>query len=152
MSSLYGPGDSKNDVFRVALEFLPKTTENKKNRRRYAMNLHISAYTQGSDGAQLALTRAVKISVTKDYKVGLSAPKKNVEPLDVDKAAKDLGQISSTLSKKLKFTVDHKSHEILVKVIDPETNKVVNVLPPEELRRVHSKIKETLGGLFDELM
>ncbi|MDR0707641.1 MAG: flagellar protein FlaG [Treponema sp.] len=116
------------------------------------MNLHISAYTQGSDGAQLALTRAVKISVTKDYKVGLSAPKKNVEPLDVDKAAKDLGQISSTLSKKLKFTVDHKSHEILVKVIDPETNKVVNVLPPEELRRVHSKIKETLGGLFDELM
>ncbi|MDR2448044.1 MAG: flagellar protein FlaG [Treponema sp.] len=116
------------------------------------MNLHISAYTQGSDGAQLVLTRAAKISAAKNYNSSLSIPKKNVEPLDVDKAAKDLGRISSTLSKKLRFTVDHKSREILVKVIDPETNKVVNILPPEELRRVHSKIKETLGGLFDELM
>ncbi|MDR0374209.1 MAG: flagellar protein FlaG [Treponema sp.] len=116
------------------------------------MSLHISAYTQGSGDAQLALTRAVKISAAKGYNPVLPAPKKNVESLDVGKAAVDLERISSTLNKELKFIVDHKSHEIIVNVIDPETGKVVNVLPPEELRRVHGKIKETIGVLFDELM
>jgi flagellar protein FlaG len=48
--------------------------------------------------------------------------------------------------------VDHESHEILVKVIDRETGEVVKILPPEELRRVHSKIKETIGVLFNELI
>ncbi|MDR2783332.1 MAG: flagellar protein FlaG [Treponema sp.] len=116
------------------------------------MNLHISAYTQGSGSAQLALTRAVKISAAKDYNLSLSASNRNVELLDVGKAARDLERISSTLNKELRFIVDHKSHEIIVKVIDPETDKVVNILPPEELRRVHSRIKETIGVLFDELM
>jgi flagellar protein FlaG len=117
------------------------------------MNLHISAYTQGRGGSQLALTRGVKISAVKDYNLGLSsASDGNVDLLDVGKAARDLERISSTLNKELKFIVDYKSHEIIVKVIDPETDKVVNILPPEELRRVHSRIKETIGVLFDELM
>ncbi|MDR1220903.1 MAG: flagellar protein FlaG [Treponema sp.] len=118
------------------------------------MNLQISAYTQGSGGAQLALIRATsqKISAVKDYKPDLSMTHEKMEPLDVDKAAKDLERISFTLNKKLKFIVDHKSHEILVRVIDPETGEVVNVLPPKELRRLHGKITETIGVLFDEFI
>jgi flagellar protein FlaG len=62
----------------------------------------------------------------------------------------DLERISLAFNKKLKFTIDHESHEIMVKVIDPETDKVIKVLPPEELQRLHGKIRETLGFLFDE--
>ncbi|MDR0558343.1 MAG: flagellar protein FlaG [Treponema sp.] len=118
------------------------------------MNLQISAYTQGSGGAQMALTRAAegKISATKDYKLVLFVHREEEDLVDVDKTARDLEQISSTLNKKLKFVVDHKSKEIFVKVIDPETDEVVNILPPKELRKVHSKIKETVGVLFDELI
>jgi flagellar protein FlaG len=116
------------------------------------MNLQVSAYTQGSGGAQLALTRAARISTANNYNPVLPVSEKNMEPMDVGKTARDMERISSTLNKELKFIVDHESHEIIVKVIDPETDKVVNVLPPEELRRVHSKIKETIGVLFDELM
>jgi flagellar protein FlaG len=38
----------------------------------------------------------------------------------------------------------------LVKVIDPETDKVIKTLPPKELQRLHHKIKEAMGILFDE--
>ena len=64
--------------------------------------------------------------------------------------AADLEQISLAFNKKLKFVVDHESHEVIVKVIDAETDKVIKVLPPEELQRLHGKIKETIGFLFDE--
>jgi flagellar protein FlaG len=66
------------------------------------------------------------------------------------KTVSDLERISSTLNRRLKFEVDHKSYDVTVKVIDPETDKVIKVLPPEELQRIHSKLKETIGFLFDE--
>jgi flagellar protein FlaG len=66
------------------------------------------------------------------------------------KTAAELEKMSSSLNRKLQFVVDHKSYDVTVKVIDPETDKVIKVLPPEELQRIHSKLKETLGFLFDE--
>ncbi|MDR1277192.1 MAG: flagellar protein FlaG [Treponema sp.] len=65
-------------------------------------------------------------------------------------AVVDLERISLAFNKKLKFVVDHESNEVTVKVIDGETDKVIKVLPPEELQRLHNKLKETIGFLFDQ--
>jgi flagellar protein FlaG len=62
----------------------------------------------------------------------------------------DLEKITVAFNKKLRFEVNHQSEEIVVKVLDPETDKVIKVLPPEELQRLHSRLKETIGFLFDE--
>jgi len=48
--------------------------------------------------------------------------------------------------------VDHHSNEVIVKVIDKETDKVIKELPPEELQRLHRKLKEAIGLLFDEMV
>jgi flagellar protein FlaG len=65
-------------------------------------------------------------------------------------------------NRRLKFEVDHKSHDVTVKVIDGETDKVIRVLPPEELQRLHDNMRNAtgntnevsieapLGFLFDE--
>jgi flagellar protein FlaG len=71
-------------------------------------------------------------------------------PADLQSTVADLERVSLAFSRKLKFTVDHQSHDVIVKVIDSETDKVIKVLPPEELQRLHSRIKETIGFLFDE--
>jgi flagellar protein FlaG len=68
----------------------------------------------------------------------------------VESSAADLERVSLALNRKLKFAVDYESHEITIKVIDPETDKVVKILPPEELQRLHSRIQETIGFFFDE--
>ncbi|MDR2159744.1 MAG: flagellar protein FlaG [Treponema sp.] len=65
-------------------------------------------------------------------------------------AAADLERVTLAFNKKLKFVVDHESNQVTVKVIDGETDKVIKILPPEELQRLHSKLKETIGFLFDE--
>jgi flagellar protein FlaG len=64
--------------------------------------------------------------------------------------ARNLEQISLSFNRRLQFVVDHMSNEITVKVIDKTTDKVIKVLPPEELQRLHSRIEETIGFLFDE--
>ena len=75
---------------------------------------------------------------------------KDENPQDINAAAADLEHISLAFNKRLKFVVDHQSHEVTVKVIDCETDKVIKVLPPEELQRLHDRIRETIGFLFDE--
>ncbi|MDR2478132.1 MAG: flagellar protein FlaG [Treponema sp.] len=72
------------------------------------------------------------------------------KPQILSSAAADLEQVSLAFNKKLQFIVDHQSNEVTVKVIDKETDKVIKVLPPEELQRLHTKLKETIGFLFDE--
>ena len=71
---------------------------------------------------------------------------------DLKKTTSDLERISLAFDRRLKFIIDHESREILIKVIDNETDKVIKVLPPEELQRLHSRIRETLGFLFDTMV
>ena len=72
------------------------------------------------------------------------------KPPILDSVAADLERVSLAFNKRLQFVVDHRSNEVTVKVIDRETDKVIKVLPPEELQRLHRKLKETVGFLFDE--
>jgi flagellar protein FlaG len=72
------------------------------------------------------------------------------DPQTLRAAAADLEHISLAFNKKLRFVVDHESNQVTVKVIDGETDKVIKILPPEELQRLHNKIRETIGFLFDE--
>jgi flagellar protein FlaG len=71
-------------------------------------------------------------------------------PPDIRRVAADIAQVSQTFNKKLQFVVDQQSHEVTVKVIDKTTDKVIKVLPPEELQRLHRKLKEAIGFLFNE--
>jgi len=75
---------------------------------------------------------------------------KKVKPQVIHSTAADLQRIGLVFNKKLQFVVDHNSNEVIVKVIDKETDKVVKELPPEELQRLHRNLKETIGFLFDE--
>lgn len=77
---------------------------------------------------------------------GGSAPRPQV----TNSATSDMERISLVFNKKLQYVVDHNSNEVIVKVIDSTTDKVIKVIPPEELQRLHNKLKETIGFLFDE--
>ena len=80
----------------------------------------------------------------------LDGSKKQAQNLQ--KVTTELEKISMAFDRRMKFIVDHESREILIKVIDNETDKVIKVLPPEELQRLHSRIKETVGFLFDKMI
>ena len=71
---------------------------------------------------------------------------------ELKQTTSELERISLAFDRRLKFVIDQESKEILIKVIDNETDKVIKVLPPQELQRLHSRIRETLGFLFDRMV
>ena len=72
------------------------------------------------------------------------------QTFDLEATTSNLERISLAFNRRLRFEVNYESREILVKVIDSETDKVIKELPPEELRRLHNSLKETIGFLFDK--
>ena len=76
--------------------------------------------------------------------------RKNPGSRELGRVAADIQSVSRTFNKKLKFVVDHQSNEVIVKVVDKDTDKVIKVIPPEELQRLHKRLKETIGFLFNE--
>jgi len=66
--------------------------------------------------------------------------------------AMDLEMVGRAFSRKLQFVIDHGSNEVLVKVIDKDTDKVIKVIPPEELQRLHRNLREAIGNLFNEMV
>ena len=82
----------------------------------------------------------------------LSLPGQPPKTPDIKQTASALEQISLAFNRRLKFEIDQESREIRIKVIDNETDKVIKVLPPEELQRLHSRIQETIGFLFDRMV
>ena len=75
-----------------------------------------------------------------------------VKPQVIHSTTEDIKRMSLALSKKLQFVVDHGSNQVIVKVIDRETDKVIKELPPEELQRLHRNLKEAIGLVLDEMV
>jgi flagellar protein FlaG len=123
---------------------------------RYSMGIQIAAVgairqqelPQDRGSARAAQIRtAERTAVLDRFEASLPG---NREPQKLEAITADLERISLAFNRKLQFVVDHRSNEVIVKVIDPETDKVIKVLPPEELQRMHNKLKEAIGFLFDE--
>jgi flagellar protein FlaG len=75
---------------------------------------------------------------------------REVSEAEIQTTATNMEKVSLAFNHRLQFQVDRQSKDITVKVIDRETDKVIRELPPEELRRLHTKIRETIGFLFDQ--
>ena len=71
-------------------------------------------------------------------------------PNDLKTAIRDLQRVSLAFNRHLSFSINEKLGQVVVKVIDDETDKVVREIPPTELQHVYEKIREVLGLLFDK--
>ncbi|HDQ14487.1 MAG TPA: flagellar protein FlaG [Sediminispirochaeta sp.] len=69
---------------------------------------------------------------------------------NVDSYLKDILTITRIFNRKLDFTIDRSSNQVIVKVVDGETDKVIKEIPPEALQRLHRRMQETIGLLFDQ--
>lgn len=67
-------------------------------------------------------------------------------------AVEQMNAFASIMNHRLSFSVDQETHDIIVKVVDADTDKVIRELPPAELQKLHKSIKEALGLLIDKLI
>jgi len=62
----------------------------------------------------------------------------------------ELQTVTQILNRRLKFTINRQLDQVVVKVIDTSTDKVIKELPPEEVQQMHVRIREAIGLLIDE--
>jgi len=73
---------------------------------------------------------------------------KEQEPLK--NVVSELNNLVRELHRELQFSVDDKSGETVIKVIDRETEEVVRQIPSEEVVRMRQRLQETAGVIFQD--
>jgi flagellar protein FlaG len=82
---------------------------------------------------------------------GADSQKAPIEvPSDLRTVVRDLQRVSEAFDRRLSFSFNEKLDQVVVKVIDNDTDKVVREIPPVELQQVYERIREVIGLLFDK--
>ena len=66
-----------------------------------------------------------------------------------------VGQVNRTMEiyrTELRFILDEKSEEIMVKVINAETGEVIREIPPEWVLKIVADVKKMLGLILDKFI
>lgn len=75
---------------------------------------------------------------------------KVIDPKEISKAVEQIQKLGDMFNIKLQFRVNKDINQIVIKVIDANTDKVIREIPSEEIQRLQARIRETVGLLFDE--
>jgi flagellar protein FlaG len=81
---------------------------------------------------------------------GRTAKQAPAVPEDLKATILDLQRVSETFNRRLSFSLNEKLGQVVVKVIDNDTDIVVREIPPAELQRVYERIREAIGLLLDK--
>ena len=80
------------------------------------------------------------------------AAEKSSKSVDASRYLENIHNITEFFNRRLRFSINKELNEVVVKVIDGETDKVIKEIPPEVLQRLHVRIREAIGLLIDELV
>jgi flagellar protein FlaG len=68
---------------------------------------------------------------------------------DVKDVLESFQDLSNTIQTKLNFTVHEENNEIVIKVIDKESNKLIRQFPSDEMLNLQDKMRDMAGFLFN---
>ncbi|CCU80827.1 hypothetical protein HSACCH_02342 [Halanaerobium saccharolyticum subsp. saccharolyticum DSM 6643] len=88
-------------------------------------------------------TKATSLQEKKEY---------NQQELEdeVRESVKDVNEIVDQVKEGLSFQIHEDTEELMVQVIDINTDEVIKELPPEEMLDLKARIHEMVGILIDE--
>ncbi|HNQ98036.1 MAG: flagellar protein FlaG [Spirochaetales bacterium] len=107
----------------------------------------LTAMDRRLEGSVNASLRTTSQALQTTEKASDAAP---ISEEKVSQIAQQLESISSLFDRTLKFQVSKELEQVIVKVIDSSTDKVIREIPSAEIQNLQLRIKEALGLLFDE--
>ncbi len=85
------------------------------------------------------------------------APNKEAEKLSqkdvaeqVKQGVKEINTQLNLANHAIRFSVDDKSQDLVVKVVDTETDKIIRQIPAEEILRLREHMKDLSGMIVEE--
>ncbi|MBO5137195.1 MAG: flagellar protein FlaG [Spirochaetaceae bacterium] len=68
----------------------------------------------------------------------------------VKQDVQELQKISDAMGHEVRFNVNEELGQVVVKIVDPSTDKVIKEIPSADVQHLQIKIRETIGLLIDE--
>jgi flagellar protein FlaG len=69
---------------------------------------------------------------------------------EIEAQARALENTFLAFNRRVILSVNEQINQVIIKVVDAETDKVIKEIPAEEIQRLIARIKETIGLLVDE--
>ena len=76
--------------------------------------------------------------------------RQKVSRQEIESHAKVLEKTFLAFNRRVVLSVNDTINQVIIKVIDAETDKVIKEIPAEEIQHLIARIKETIGLLVDE--
>ena len=77
-------------------------------------------------------------------------PDTQLNEAEIARMVEQIQKIADMFDRELKFQVSKELNQVIVKVVDSSTDKIIREIPSAEIQKLQIRIKETLGLLFDE--
>ncbi|MDD5789356.1 MAG: flagellar protein FlaG [Spirochaetia bacterium] len=99
-----------------------------------------------------------KVPLKQDFNVPMADPAQVVQNIS-DKNAqlqedvRQLQKLSDVVSgRKVQFSVNKELNQVVVTVLDSQTDKVIKQIPSEDIQKLKVRIRKAIGVLFDEMI
>jgi flagellar protein FlaG len=120
-----------------------------------SISLNTVGQTMATDGRNVSSTRT---EITKPEEKpllittepGIVAKKLAENSNDLEESIRVLQRLSDKMDRKVQFNVNNELGRVVVKIVDPATDKVIKEIPSADIQKLQIRIKETLGLLFDK--
>ena len=77
-------------------------------------------------------------------------PDTQLNEAEIAQMVEQIQKIADMFDRELQFRVSKELNQVIVKVVDSSTDKIIREIPSAEIQKLQIRIKETLGLLFDE--
>lgn len=77
-----------------------------------------------------------------------AAPKQQPERSELEQTVQDLNGLVQDLQRQVRFSLDDNSGEMIVKVVDRQTDNVIRQIPSEEVLQLREKLEQATGAIF----
>ncbi len=78
----------------------------------------------------------------------ISGPRVPPSPGEISSAVDELNAAVQNSQRAIQFSVDDESGDVIIKVVDAETDEIIRQIPPEEVVRLARQMEESAGGLL----
>jgi flagellar protein FlaG len=114
------------------------------------MGMEIPGILKSNPVQDVLLKEARVLPERQPRQVELPAEPQKVSRQDIEKQAKILEQTFLAFNRRVVLSVNDQINQVIIKVVDAETDKVIKEIPAEEIQHLIARIKETIGLLVDE--
>lgn len=92
-------------------------------------------------------------SISRDKEIDQPRKALQKEERNAEEIMKDLDAVNKQLrimNRSIQFSIDERSHDIVVRVVDRESGEVIREVPPESLMKLRERMAEISGLLVEE--